>query len=367
MARTPLLSSDLVRRAVTARLPRALSSAARTTIDLFRGELDEYAEIISTPAGSPIGRVSGFMTRGEGPSFSERARVVVTNAGAEGSVVSDLQSLAAWCEHKNAYFKVEWHPHGEAPADGGDEDDDAGDDDDDDGDGADRRGAPVAYDMVMATYFRRRRPLAALQTYLYEQGIPALSLAHLGELAQILEKQTPHFISMALRPGFGAQYKIYFSQHVTAETAPAVRARVWRALETLATSPAALASWDAHHDSTLPQQLAAVAPDELVPPGAAAATEPAESTIFLSVSLTSEGLVPGIKIDYPEVTPHAVARWAAAPGVSAEAAAQIGLAGLAAAQEVGKRELSYLGVRFSPHVAAPLLKFYADRAVLRDD
>lgn len=362
MVRTPLLSSDLTRRAVSARLPRSLQSAARTTIDLFRSELDDYAEIISAPPGSELGRVSGFMTRGEGAAFSERARVVVTNAGAEGSVVSELSALASWCDHRRAYFKVEWHPRGDAPGGTGEAAEGAGD-----GEAGEAADGAADHDMVMATYFRRRPPLLALQTYLYEQGIPALALQHVGELAQLLDKRTPHFIAMALRPGFGAQYKLYFSQHVTAETAPAVRARVWRVLQTLAIAPAALASWDAHHDSTLPQQPAATAPDELVPEEARLATEPAESTIFLSVSLTSEGLVPGIKIDYPEVTPHAVARWAAAQGVAVETAARAGLAAAAAAQEVGKRELSYLGVRFSPHAAAPLLKFYADRAVVRAD
>lgn len=366
MVRTPLLSSDLTRRAVSARLPRALQSAARTTIDLFRSELDDYAEIISAPPGSELGRVSGFMTRGEGAAFSERARVVVTNAGAEGSVVSEMSALASWCEHRRAYFKVEWHPRDEAASGAGEAAEGAADGGPDEAAEAAADGA-AEYDMVMATYFRRRPPLIALQTYLYEQGIPPLALQHLGELAQLLDKRTPHFIAMALRPGFGAQYKIYFSQHVTAETAPAVRARVWRVLDTLAIAPAALASWDAHHDSTLPQQPAATAPDELVPEAARLATEPAESTIFLSMSLTAEGLVPGIKIDYPEVTPHAVARWAAAQGVAVETAARAGLAAAAAAQEVGKRELSYLGVRFSPAAAAPLLKFYADRAVVRAD
>jgi hypothetical protein len=341
VVRTPLLSSDLCRRAVSARLPEGLQAAARTSIDLFRAELDEYAEIISAPPATALARVSGFMTRGEGPGFTERARVVSSNAGAEVSVVSEMMALASWCDHQRAYFKVEWHPHGDREAEGGE------------------------HDMVMASYFRRRPPLLQLQTYLHEQGIPGIALQHLGELAQLLGKTTPHFVAMALRPGFPAQYKIYFSQYVNAETAPAVRERVGRVLDTLAISPAALASWDAHHDGTLPQQLVEPAPDERVDEARAGAIEPAESSIFLSVSLTAEGLVPGIKIDYPEVTPAAVARWAAAQGVTAETAAHAGLAAMKAAAEVGSANLSYLGVRFLPHVAAPILKFYADRSIAR--
>lgn len=347
MVRTPVLSSDLCRRAVCARLPGWLHSAARTSIDLFRGELDEYAEIISAPPASALARVAGFMTRGEGAAFSERMRVVSTNAGADGAAVNEMMALATWCEHRRSFFKVEWHPHGDDAA-GADESSESND-------GDSGSVASGEFDMVMASYFRRRRPLVELQTYLYEQGLPAASLQHLGELAQLLDKATPHFISMALRPGFGVQYKIYFSQYVNAETAPAVRERVGRVLDTLAVSPAAIASWDAHHDLTLPRL-----------PGAAESGELAESTIFLSVSLTSEGLVPGIKIDYPEVTPASVARWAAAKGVTAETAAQAGLAARAAAAEVGSSALSYLGVRFQPHVAAPLLKFYADRGGISD-
>lgn len=366
MIRTPVLPSDLCRRAVCARLPGWLHSAARTSIDLFRGELDEYAEIISAPPASALARLSGFMTRGEGAGFTERARVVSTNAGADGAAVSEMMALATWCDHRRAYFKVEWHPHG----DEGSEDPARGERGE-----PGERGERGDHDMVMASYFRRRPPLVALQTYLHEQGIPVVALQHLGELAQLLGKRTPHFVAMALRPGFGVQYKIYFSQYVSAETAPAVRERVGRVLDTLAVSPAALASWDAHHDLTLPSQPIARAPeatevrdvrDARDGEASSAATEPAESTIFLSVSLTAEGLVPGIKIDYPDVTPASVARWAAAQGVTAETAAHAGLAAGAAAAEVGSAALSYLGVRLLPHVPAPILKFYADRAVVRD-
>lgn len=312
MARVSPLPGELCRRALFPRLPPAHQPSARSAIELFRPELDEYAEIISAPPG-PLGGVTGFMTRGEGPGFTERARAVAISAGADGAVIGELAALAAWCEHRRAFFKVEWHPRGEA------------------------------CDMVLASYFRRRPPLSAVQRYLLDQGVPVDALEQLEQLAGCLGKRTPHFVSMALRPGSSAHYKIYFSQYLTPDTADEVRRNVGDALAAMQTPAGALELWEAQHARSLPA-FTPLAHD---------------ATIFLSVSLTVEGVVPGIKIDYPDVSPEAVAGWTAE--VPAEAAPAAAAAAAAAAAEVGASTLSYLGVRFLPHAATPILKFYADR------
>lgn len=317
------LPGEICRRAIQARLPLPHHASARSALDLLRPELDEYAEIISAPPG-PLGGVAGFMTRGEGPAFTERARTIAIAAGGGDNIssVGELMALAAWCEHRRAFFKVEWHPRGEA------------------------------CDVVMASYFRRRPPLSAVQRHLLDQGVPVEALEQLEEVARRLGKRTPHFVSMALRPGHSSHYKIYFSQYVTAETAAEVRRNVHAALETMQIHPAALARWEAQHASSLSTSLAS-----------SAALPVSDATLFLSVSLTTDGVVPGIKIDYPDVLPEAVAAWSE-PSDASDASATgpaIAAAARAAAAEVGAPALSYLGVRFLPHAPAPILKFYADR------
>jgi hypothetical protein len=234
------LPGDLCRRAIQARLPLALHPAARSALELLRPELDEYAELISAPPG-PLGAVAGFMTRGEGPAFTERVRALAIGAsrGDDVGAIGELAGLAAWCEHRRAFFKVEWHPRGDE------------------------------CDVVLASYFRRRPPLSAVQRHLLDQGVPLEALERLEEVARRLGKRTPHFVSMALRPGFASHYKIYFSQYVTPETASQVRAQVRGALEALDISAAARQLWEDRHDASLPR-----------PVGAPAEAELDESTIF---------------------------------------------------------------------------------------
>jgi hypothetical protein len=313
----PLPPGETCRRALCASVPEAALPSARTALALFRPELEEYAELISAPA---VG-LAGFMTKGEGAGFGERARAILIAGGVDSAAVHEASALAAWCDYRRAYFKVEWHPRHDLDG----------------------------YDMVMASYFRRRPPLEAVQRYLRDQGMPFEATQQLGELAAALDKRTPHFVAVALRPGFDVHYKIYFTQYVTAETEPQVSARVRRALQLSSVSSACLARWEANHRASLSTWLSDSAQ--------AASSTSAESTIFLSMSLTAAGAVPGIKIDYTDVPAAVVPGWAGGSGAAAAA-----LAGAAqrAASAVGSPTLSFLGVRLLPERDEPVLKFYAD-------
>jgi hypothetical protein len=91
----------------------------------------------------------------------------------------------------------------------------------------------------------------------------------------------------------------------------------------------------------------------------AATVHVADSTIFVSISMTADQVSPSFKVDYPEVSPARAASW------SREAAA-IETSAAALSAQAGCQRLSYLGVRFQPGEDLPTLKLYADVPGLAD-
>ena len=269
-------------RAALARLP---DSEPLLLTDLFGEELDQYAELIAGPGGAPL----GFMTHGDGPRFTERVRSALAMLGMPEAARAHHAALAHAFEHTNGFFKAEW--------------------------GA---GSPLA-----AIYFRRRPELADALAGLAAWGVR--DTARLARMAELLDKDTVHFLAAAFRPGQPVHHKLYFSQWAPPEARGDVAARIARVFELFGVAPDA---WRAHHDA-------------MVADG--------DPTLFVSTSVTAAGPSPSFKIDYPDVSFARAAAWCTASLADARLAAEL----------AGTEALSYVGVRFAPG-AAPALKCYAD-------
>jgi hypothetical protein len=307
---------------------------AGAVLDVFDQELDAHAELVIAGPGGPAGfagatagagpmtggaspppSLVGFLTRGEGVGFTERAASVLQRFDVPPAAREHHRFLAEMSEHKRAFFKVEWHrqPGG--------------------------RVAPAA-----SCYFRRRPELDAVLAALDARGLARGLQDQLRLLAFTLDKRTVMFAAATFRPGAPVHHKLYFSQYVTPATAPAVIARLERVLDRLApegpdAQPGARAGdggqrapWQRAHAHTL-----AGAP---------------ESTILVSVAFTDRDLLPGLKIDYPEVTPAQAAAWA-----PEERRPQVEREVRDACAGAGAGRLSYLGVRLQGDRAAAL-KYY---------
>ena len=89
--------------------PAAVSGAAAVA-DLFEQELDAYAELVVGPSrGAAAPDPIGFMTRGEGVGFTERAASVLQRFDMPPASREHHRFLAELFEHRRAFFKVEWH------------------------------------------------------------------------------------------------------------------------------------------------------------------------------------------------------------------------------------------------------------------
>jgi hypothetical protein len=268
--------------------------------DTFLPELAHYCELISGPTGAPI----GLMTRGEDETFTRRAAALM-HAWEMPEAVAGFLAQAAFFAHKRAFLKLEW-----APRPGG---------------GVER----------LAAYYHRRRPAVATMRERYAAaGVVAPVTERVGLFAETLGKSSIHFVAAAMRPAQPPHHKLYFSQYVTAETIASVGRRVAAVMDLVGIDPLATAArLDLHA--------------RLLPPAG-------EHTIFVSMKFTDDGLLPGMKIDYPLVTPDRLAL--VAP--PAERAALVATA-RALCAAAGTSALSFLGVTLVPG-APPAFKLYAD-------
>jgi hypothetical protein len=268
-----------------------------TLTDLFDEWIGGYTEVIAGPGARPI----GFMTHGEGPQFTERVRIALEQLGMPAEAREHHQALARWFEHKRGFFKVEWH-----------------------------RGA-AGIEPLAAIYFRRRPPLAEVLDHL---ALAPAARDRARDFAAALEKETIHFVSAAFRPNKPVHHKLYCSQWVTAETRAAVAERIGRVFELYGFGPGAREAWSASHEGS-------IGPDD--------------TTVFVSMSCSAEGLSPTFKIDYPDLAPEACAAWVPADhrrAVTDDVRRTMGIA--------GTRQLTFLGVRFATDQPVPALKYYAD-------
>lgn len=289
-------------RAALARLlPAEHTPTPLALTDLFARELDDYAELIVGEAGRPV----GFMTRADGPGFTERGRVALEQLGMPAEALAHHEAMAELFEHKRAFLKLEW------------------------------LATPAGVEPAASCYFRRRPALAAVVERLAGWGVDAAALALARDVAAALDKTTVHFVAAAFRPGRPVQHKLYFSQLVAPDTRADVAARIEQVFGRVGLPETVRAHWRAHHDATVP---------------------PGESSLFVSISFSGDEVAPWLKIDYPHVPCAQAAAWLPALAQQAQAVADAELA-----CELGRTStLTYLGVRFHADRPAPSLKYYCD-------
>jgi hypothetical protein len=275
---------------------------------VFAPELERYAELIRGPGGDPV----GLMVRGEGETFSDRAQSLMRSWGMPDEGIAHYLALANLFEHRRAFLKLEWR-------------------------WSDRRsesGQGEQIERLAAFYFRRRPSVRKMLEYYRSCGVSDFILERLAQLARLLDKDSIHFVSGAMRPGHDIRHKLYFSQYLTPDRHEGALRRLGLAMEAFVVDQEARAQVGRHH--------AALAPANRT------------STVFVSASFGASGLVPSVKIDYPEVPPGACV--ALLP--RKERAAALGeIQGLC--RVAGTKTVSYLGVRLNK--AGPVsLKYYVD-------
>jgi hypothetical protein len=289
---------ERLRAHVLAHAPEAsgeIDGVART----FLPELAHYGELIASSDGATV----GMLTRGEDAGFSARIARLLHAWDMPQETIAAAAHVAHAFEHKRAFLKLEW------------------------------RTGTHGVERAAAVYYRRRpnveQALAILRPHARDLPLP-----YFRELAQLLGKDSVHFVCVSARPGLPPFSKMYFSQYLIPETYDAVRVRLARALQRFAPQPAAIARWAAYHDRLAPAHR--------------------EQTLFVSLALTPHGLDPSIKIDYPDVAADV------AVGVlNPENQPRVAAAFARLCARAGRRALSFLGVRLG-HALEPVLKGYAD-------
>ena len=275
---------------------------AEDVVDRFAPEMERYCELLYGPGGRPF----GLMFRGEGPQFTARVQRQLRAWRMPNEGLAHYASLVELFEHKRAFLKLEWQQAEQIGQD----------------------------DHLVAVYFRRRPAVRKIMEYLHRHGVQVDILEQAAHLAQLLEKDSVHFVSAAMCPGQAVRHKLYFSQYVTPERADAVLTRLFEVLTWFEIDTEVRARWARHHHKFIPADRV--------------------TTIFVSLSFENNLLVPSIKIDYPNVSPQIAAMLLPTPERPGAEAEMEGLCTL-----TGIENLSYLGVRLQR--TGPLsLKYYAD-------
>jgi hypothetical protein len=277
------------------------ASPISAAIDMFSDELSRYGEVILGPRSEVI----GFMTRGEGESFTQRAKMLMQSMEMPPQAIAHHAFLAEWMEHTRAFFKAEWQTRGD-------------------------RVTPLA-----ACYFRRRPEVETVLAKLHACGVSTARQDELRQIAASLEKDTVHFVAAAFRPGHPPHHKLYFSQYVTPQTRTIVEERIERLFDRLGGSAELRTLWRRVHRKMF--------------------LHLDETTCFVSVNFTDDQRLPWFKVDYPEVSAALATEWA--PPEQHAAVRRDVEAACAAART---SRLSFLGVRLPLTGAYPSLKYYAD-------
>lgn len=244
-------------------------------VGAFSERLKEYFELSIDPQGSSL----GIMTRGEGQSFAFRVTRFMEENGIVERGLRRFLVRAKVFEYKNIFFKVE----------------------------ADARGM-----REFSTYFRRRPTLDVAHACLADAGVDAAGVGLMEAVAEVLEKDTVHFVATAASRQGGLMEKVYFSQPDTDESWDKIRAAA--ALCDL--SDADWAPLDAHRAAL------------------------GGRTSFVSLGYANGTPVPGLKLDVHGVDPLVVRNLLTDPE-------QRHRADLARASS-GAELHSYVGIRCTP-------------------
>lgn len=265
----------------------------------FGLELERHHELIVDADAHSV----GILTRGEGVDFTRRVRAQLELLKPDPQVLVHFDAQSDWMAHTRLFMKLEWQAKCSGPR---------------------------------VSWYHRRRPSVASVLAFFAPRLSPASLESISRLAQLLEKDTVHFVAGHQRPGQPVCYKVYFSQAFSSMRAHAVTQRLRQALEQVGCSSQELARWQQWH--THWQQQAH------------------EATLFVSLELDEHGPLPGLKLDYPSIRPADVVFWA--PPERAQR-------WLACAQELvqalERRRLSHLGLRLNGERVA--VRFYVEGVV----
>ena len=244
-------------------------------VGAFSERLKDYFEL----SVDPRGRSLGIMTRGEGQPFAFRVTRFMEENGIPEQGLRRFLVRAKVFEYKNIFFKVE----------------------------ADAQGM-----REFSTYFRRRPTLDVAHACLADAGVNAADVGLMEAVAEVLEKETVHFVATAASRQGGLMEKVYFSQPDAAESWDRIRAAA--ALCDL--TDADWAPLDAHR------------------------SELQGRTAFVSLGYANGELLPGLKLDIHGVDPLIVRNLLSDPE-------QRHRADLARASS-GSALHSYVGIRLAP-------------------
>jgi hypothetical protein len=277
---------------------------AALVANVIAPEMNRYGELIQGPGGAPI----GLMVRGDGEDFTARAERLMRAWAMPDGAIAAYRALAEWLEHLNGFLKLEWHP------------------------------ARAGHDCerLIAYYFRRRPPVEEVVAHLRGHGVDRDILKRVVAFAGLLEKGSVHFVAGAMRPDRELRHKLYFSQYLTPEESTSVEHRLRKAMERTGVAAESRDLLMHHHRNLAPPECVA--------------------TLFVSISFAAAAMVPGLKLDYPDVAPETAAALLPDGERTVAAAEMRDLCSL-----IGLDRLSYLGVTLHPD-RPPGLKYYADVA-----
>ncbi|MFM7204687.1 MAG: hypothetical protein ACKO6N_28270 [Myxococcota bacterium] len=265
----------------------------------FGLELERHHELIVDADAQSV----GILTRGEGLDFSRRVRAQLERLEPDPLVLAHFDAQCDWMAHTRMFVKLEWQ---------------------------------AQHSWPRVSWYHRRRPSVASVLSFFASRLAPAALESISRLAQLLEKDSIHFVAGHQRPGQPLRYKVYFSQAVSSLRAHAVAHRLRQALEQGGYPSPELARWQLWHSHW--QQQAH------------------EATLFVSLELDELGPLPGLKLDYPHIRPADVVFWA-----PPERAQRWWVCAQELVQALERRRLSHLGLRLNRDQVA--VRFYVEGVV----
>jgi len=210
-------------------------------VGAFSERLKDYFELSVDPRSVSL----GVMTKGEGQAYAYRVTRFMEENGIPEPALRRFLVRAKYFEYRNVFFKAE----------------------------VDGRGL-----REFSTYFRRRPPIQVAHAMLADSGVDGDSIGLMEAVAEVLEKQTVHFVGTAATRSGHLLEKVYFSQSDV------------------------LASWDQIHTAAT---LCGLSDADWAP---LADIRPVLEghTSFVSLSFADGVIQPGLKLDVHDVAPGVV-------------------------------------------------------------
>ena len=254
-------------------------------VGAFSERLKSYFELSVDPRACSL----GIMTRGEGQPFVYRVTRFMEENNVPERGLRRFLVRAKYFGYRNVFFKVE----------------------------ADSRGL-----FEFSTYFRRRPPIEVAHAMLADSGVDSESVGLMEAVAEVLQKDTVHFIGTAASRSGHLLEKVYFSQSEEPE------------------------SWDRIHAAATLCGLS----DADWAPVASVRSLLAEKTSFVSLGFVDGSSTAGLKLDVHDVH-EAVVEALLTNGAELERASL-------PCASAGRNKHSYVGIRLAPGEAVRV-KTYA--------